>query len=118
MNRPMKSLLRLAILVSLTTLASCLFHGAAKDPGADKTRADLIQVRADLNQLEANPQLSSRVPVALKEAEDAVKDAEGSPRDSALSAHLAYLADRKVQTAKALAEAHIAEDQLKVLQGK
>ena len=118
MNHPMKSLLRIATLASLTILASCLFHSAAKDPGADKTRSDLIQVRADLNQLEANPQLTSRVPVALREAEEAVKEAEGSQRDSALSAHLVYLADRKVQTAKALAEAHVAEDQLKSLQGQ
>ena len=62
--------------------------------------------------------LASRVPVALKEAEEAVTAAEAPQRDAALSAHLVYLADRKVQTAKALAEAHIAEDQLKALQGK
>ena len=111
MNRPMKSLLRIGALASLTTLASCLFHGSVKDPGADK-------VRADLGQLEANPQLASRAPVALKEAEDAVAAAEVPQKDAALSAHLVYLADRKVQTARALAEAHVAEDQLKVLQAK
>ena len=85
--------------------------GTVKDPGADR-------VRADLSQLEANPQLADRAPQALKEAQDAVAAAEVPQKDPALSAHLVYLADRKVQTAKALAEAHIAEDQLKLLRGQ
>jgi len=96
----------------LSTLASCFhFQGAVKDPGADRARADLSQLQAD-------PQLASRAPQALKEAEDAVNAAEVPQKDPALSTHLVYLADRKVQTARALAEAHVAEDQLKALQGR
>ncbi|WP_084183038.1 DUF4398 domain-containing protein [Nevskia soli] len=110
MNRPIRSLLRVGVLLSLTTLASCLFHGSVKDPGADK-------VSAELSQLQADPQLASRAPVALKEAQDAVAAAQVAQKDPAESAHLVYLADRKVQTARALAEARVAEDQLKALQG-
>lgn len=91
----------------LLTLCGCgVFHGAVRDPAAD-------QVRADFNQLQADPQLSSQVPVALHEAEDAVKAAEEPQKDAKLSAHLVYIAQRKVQTARELAEARVAEDQLK-----
>ncbi len=112
MNRPLKLLIRTGGIAALSALASCFhFQGSVKDPGADRASADL-------SQLEADPQLASRAPQALKEAEEAVSAAEVPQKDPALSAHLAYLADRKVQTARALAEARVAEDQLKALQGQ
>ncbi|MFI4981767.1 MAG: DUF4398 domain-containing protein [Nevskiales bacterium] len=104
-------MLRVGVLLSLTTLAACVFHGSVKDPGADKASTELSQLQAD-------PQLASRAPVALKEAQEAVAAAQVAQKDPAESAHLVYLADRKVQTARALAEARVAEDQLKVLQGQ
>ncbi len=91
-------------------LSACFFHGAVKDPGADKARAEL-------SRLEADPQLAGRVPVAIREAEEAVTAAEAPQKDAELSGYLVYIADRKVQTARALAEARIAEDQLKGLSG-
>jgi hypothetical protein len=87
-------------------LAGCLFHGSVKDPAADHAQAALSQLQAD-------PQLSGQAPVALREAEEAVKAAQEPQKDPKLSAHLAYIAERKVQTARELAEARIAEDQLK-----
>ena len=112
MNRSLKLLMRGGGIAALSALASCFhFQGSVKDPGADRARTDLSQLQAD-------PQLASRAPQALKEAEEAVSAAEVPQKDPALSAHLAYLADRKVQTARALAEAHVAEDQLKALQGR
>ena len=110
MNDLMKLSMRGGAIAALLALASC-FHGSVKDPAADR-------VRADLDQLQADPQLASRAPVALKEAQEAVATAEEPQKDPALSAHLVYIADRKVQTARALAEAHVAEDQLKALQGQ
>jgi hypothetical protein len=96
--------------VLLLPLCGCgVFHGSVRDPAVD-------QARAELNQLQADPQLSSQAPVAMREAEDAVKAAEEPQKDAKLSAHLAYLAERKVQTARELAQARIAEDQLKGLQ--
>jgi len=89
-------------------LLSACWHGAVKDPGADKARAELTR-------LEADPQLAGRVPVAIREAEEAVTAAEAPQKDAELSGYLVYIADRKVQTARALAEARIAEDQLKGL---
>ncbi|MBV8063826.1 MAG: DUF4398 domain-containing protein [Nevskia sp.] len=86
------------------------FHDAVKDPGADRARTEL-------SRLEADSALSSRVPVAIREAEEAVSEAEQPRKDPELSSHLSYIADRKVQTARALAEARVAEDQLKGLGG-
>ncbi|MDE0854009.1 MAG: DUF4398 domain-containing protein [Nevskia sp.] len=109
MNPSLKLLVGVAAGVSLS---ACIhYHSAVKDPAADR-------VRAELGQLQADPQLANRAPQALREAEDAVTAAEVPQKDPALSAHLVYLADRKVQTARALAEAQVAEEQLRVLQGK
>jgi hypothetical protein len=107
MNAQPQRLLRSCAFAVLACLTACGF-GTVKDPAADR-------VSADLSQLEADPQLAGRAPHALKEAQDAVAAAEVPQKDPALSAHLVYLADRKVQTARALAEAHVAEDQLKLL---
>lgn len=109
MNPSLKLLVGAAAGVSLS---ACIhYHSAVKDPAADR-------VRAELGQLQADPQLASRAPQALHEAEEAVTAAEVPQKDPALSAHLVYLADRKVQTARALAEAQVAEEQLRMLQGK
>ncbi|MDR3418565.1 MAG: hypothetical protein P4L83_20535 [Nevskia sp.] len=82
-----------------------------RDPGADK-------VRAELASLEADPELASRAGPALKAAEDAVHAADEPQRDPALSKHLVYIAGRKVQTARALAEARVAEDQVNALRSQ
>ena len=109
MNQTLKLLACAAAGASLT---ACIhYHSAVKDPAADR-------VSAELGQLEADPQLANRAPQALKDAQDAVNAAEQPQKDPALSAHLVYIAERKVQTARALAEAQVAEEQLKMLQGQ
>lgn len=96
---------------ALLLLSACgVFHGAVKDPAAD-------QARTELNQLKADPRLANRVPVALKDAEDAVALAEAPQKDAELSGYLSYIAERKVQTARALSEARVAEDQLRGMGG-
>ena len=108
MNRA--STVRCACASLLFLLLSACFHGPVKDPAAG-------QARTELDQLKADPQLSGRVPVALKEAEDAVAAAEAPQKNAELSGYLSYIAERKVQTARALAEARVAEDQLKGMGG-
>jgi outer membrane protein OmpA-like peptidoglycan-associated protein len=49
--------------------------------------------------------------VALKDAEGAVIVAEMTEKDLALAAHRVYIADRKVETARALAQTQAAEQQ-------
>jgi outer membrane protein OmpA-like peptidoglycan-associated protein len=74
------------------------------------------QAREKLMRLQADPNLASRAPVAIKEAEVAVRLAETPQPDKELAASRVYIADRKVDTAVALAQARFAEDQLVVLQ--
>ena len=67
--------------------------------------------RSKLTQLQSDPRLASRAPVAMKDAELAVASAELPQRDAELAAHRNYIADRKVDTARELAETRYAEDQ-------
>lgn len=86
-------------------------RGAAKDPGADQAQSELAGLQAD-------PNLASRAPAAIKEAQDAVSAAEVPQSDPVLASHLAYMAERKVQIARALAESRQAEDQLDSLRAQ
>jgi outer membrane protein OmpA-like peptidoglycan-associated protein len=88
-------------------IAACAAE-ATRDPGA-------ARVRADLSALQTDPKLANRAPVAMQSAEQAVRTAEIPTDDHALGAHRVYLADRKVQTTKALAQAQYAVDQRKAL---
>lgn len=92
----------------LLLLAACAAE-TPRDPGVDR-------VRADYSALQSNPNLASRAPVAMQEADSAVRTAEATaPEDSILATHRIYIADRKVQTAKSLAQAEYAVDQRKAL---
>ena len=68
-------------------------------------------VRNKLIQLQSNPQLAGRASVAMKDAETAVRAAEQPQTDEPLARHLVYIAEREVDTAEALAETALAEDQ-------
>jgi len=69
------------------------------------------EARVKLTQLQSDPNLASRAAVAIKDADAAVRAAEQPEPNKELAAHRVYLADRKVDTAKALAETRFAEDQ-------
>jgi len=69
------------------------------------------EARAMLTQLQADPNLASRAPISMKEAEAAVHLAEQPEADQQLAAYRVYIADRKVETARAEAETKYAEDQ-------
>jgi outer membrane protein OmpA-like peptidoglycan-associated protein len=96
----------ISILFSAMLLAAC---------AGPKVPDEAVQVRNKLSQLQSDPNLASLAPVAIKEAEAAVRRAEEPIDDKALSKHNIYLADRKVDTARALAEARYLEDQRKAL---
>ena len=96
-----KTLIALAV-------SSLLIVGCASTP---KTPNGVAQVRSKLMQLQSAPDLAVRAPVAIKDAEAAVSAAEQVKGDEPLTQHLVFIADRKVDTARALAEAAQAEDQ-------
>jgi outer membrane protein OmpA-like peptidoglycan-associated protein len=73
--------------------------------------AGAVEVRSKLTQLQSNPDLANRASVAIKDADAAVRAAEKPQTDEPLARHLVLIADRKVETAKALAETSFAEDQ-------
>jgi outer membrane protein OmpA-like peptidoglycan-associated protein len=65
--------------------------------------------------LQSDPNLASRAAVAIKDADAAVRAAEQPEADKELAAHRVYLADRKVDTARALAETRFADEQRAVI---
>lgn len=102
---PFRSLIAAAV-------AATLFAGCASVP---KHPAGSAQVRAKLTALQSEPTLANRAPVAIKDAEAAVVVAEMTQKDLVLAAHRVYIADRKVDTARALAQTQFAEEERKTL---
>jgi outer membrane protein OmpA-like peptidoglycan-associated protein len=68
-------------------------------------------VRARLTQLEGNNELASQAPMAMEEARSAVLKAEQSQKDPAVSEHLVFIAERKVDIAEAESQQHYLEEQ-------
>ena len=97
----------IAVAVAASLLAACA-STPEKPIGSE-------QVRAKLTALQADAILADQAPVAIKDAEMAVREAEISQKDLSLAAHRVYIADRKVDTARALAETHAAEVARKAL---
>ena len=91
-----------------TTVASIILAACAVAP----VKPDgATEARAKLTQLQSDPNLATRAPVAMKEADSAVRAAEQPQVDKDLGAYRVYMADRKVDTARAQAETSFAEDQ-------
>ncbi|HYJ41949.1 MAG TPA: OmpA family protein [Steroidobacteraceae bacterium] len=88
--------------VAAVLLASC---------ASTQRPAGSAEVRAKLTALQGDTSLANGAPVAMKDAEGAVVLAEMIEKDLALAAHRVYIADRKVETARALAVTHVAEQQ-------
>lgn len=97
----------LAASVSFALFAGCS-NAPTKPDGAES-------VRNKLAQLQSNRDLATRAPLALRDAEGAVRAAEQPQDEIALGQHLVFLADRKVDKARALAESQLAVEQRKDL---
>ncbi|GAC1624676.1 MAG: hypothetical protein NVS9B10_10910 [Nevskia sp.] len=68
-------------------------------------KAQLAHGRANLIALRADAALAAYVPVEIQDAEQALKSADSSQYDLVSGAHQAYVAEHKVQLARARAEA-------------
>ena len=88
-------------------VTAALAVGCASAP---KKPAGSEQVRAKLTALQNDAALAAKAAVATKDAEAAVGQAEIVQSDLALAAHRVYIADRKVDTARAQAETKAAEE--------
>jgi outer membrane protein OmpA-like peptidoglycan-associated protein len=90
-------------------LALFLVAGCATAPSSPPGSAE---VRSKLTALQSDPKLQSMAPVEIREAESAVAIAEQPVEgDSVLGEHRVYMADRKVEIAKAKAATRYAESQ-------
>lgn len=108
MKKSLADLKKLGVIASVAVLMTA----CASTPKAPEGSAE---VRSKLTRLQSDPQLATRAPVAIKDAEQAVTEAEKPNKDKALAAHRVWIADRKVDTAAAQAEAFFLEDQRKTL---
>jgi OOP family OmpA-OmpF porin len=78
----------------------------------------LEQARLNYMQAQLNPQVSTNAPVALREADQALQKAEQAwkeDKDQQEVQHLAYVAERKTEIARATAEQKIAEAEIQRL---
>lgn len=94
-------------------LATLVAAGCATTPTSPPGAAE---VRRKLDQLEADAALASQAPVAMQDAATAVRLAEQPLANEAdLGAHRVFMADRKVEIARARAQARFAEEQRRTL---
>ena len=79
---------------------------------APKKDLALEQVRAQLNELKSNEELDGYAPLALGEAERALRQAETATGDDTYRIHLIYMADRRIQIARAVAQREQMEEEV------
>lgn len=79
---------------------------------ANTPNTDLLQAREAYNQALSDPQVALNAPVALHEAEQSLSQA-ALAKDKEEVNHLAYVAHRRVELARAEAKTKIAEDSSK-----
>ena len=103
-------------LVRVTLGASLLLLVAACTAAPKKDLA-LEQVRAQLEELKADPELAGYAPLALGEAERALRQAEAATGDTQ-RIHLIYMADRRIQVARAIAQREQLEQELDHLEAE
>jgi len=93
MNLPLK---QISLILLLAILGACA--------AAPKKDLALERVRDDLNNLKSNPELAGYAPQPLGEAERALRIAEQATGNENYRFHLVYMADRRIQIARAMAE--------------
>ena len=78
----------------------------------------LEQVRAQLDELKSDEELAELAPLALGEAERALRQAETATGDDTQRIHLIYMADRRIQIARAVAQREQLEQELATLENE
>lgn len=104
MNQP----LRILLILMLALLSAC-----AAQPKKDLA---LERVRGELTDLKSNPELAGHAPLALGEAERALRKAELATGDDLYRSYLVYMADRRIQIARTMAEREQYEQALNELE--
>ena len=87
---------RIILMLLPVLLAACV--------SAPKKDLALERVRGELDNLKSNPELAGYAPLALGEAERALRKAEMAQGDDIYRSYLVYMADRRIQIARTMAE--------------
>lgn len=85
------------IVILMVVLLSACTAPPKKDLALDR-------VRGELDDLKSNPELAGYAPLAVGEAERALRQAELASGDDLYRAYLVYMADRRIQIARTMAE--------------
>jgi outer membrane protein OmpA-like peptidoglycan-associated protein len=93
MNRPLTRVLTILLILLLSACTA-----------APKKDLALERVRDELDSLKSNPELAGLAPLALGEAERALRSAELASGDDIYRSYLVYMADRRIQIARTMAE--------------
>jgi outer membrane protein OmpA-like peptidoglycan-associated protein len=93
----------LAVIIVAVFLTAC--------GSAPKKDLALEHVRAQLDELKSNEELAGYAPLALGEAERALRQAEAAAGDDTYRIHLIYMADRRIQIARAVAQREQLEEE-------
>src|SRR5210317_387008 len=93
----MKRVLTRILLISLLVLISACTSAPKKDLALER-------VRDELDNLKSNSELAGYAPLALGEAERALRKAEMAQGDDLYRSYLVYMADRRIQIARTMAE--------------
>lgn len=96
-------------------IALLMVVGAAACGTAPKQNLALQQVRMQLDELKSDQELAGYAPLALGEAERALRQAETATGDDTYRIHLVYMADRRIQIARAVAQRAQMEAELQIL---
>jgi outer membrane protein OmpA-like peptidoglycan-associated protein len=99
-----RSYLLIGLLAGLMSLQAACTTAPKKDLA-------LEQVRSQLEELESDPELSGYATLALGEAERALRQAETATGETQ-RIHLIYMADRRIQIARAIAQREQLEQEL------
>ena len=91
-----RSLTRISLMLFLVLLTACV--------AAPKKDLALERVRDELDNLKSNPELAGYAPLAVGEAERALRAAELAAGDDVYRSYLVYMADRRIQVARTMAE--------------
>lgn len=83
---------------------------------APKKDLALEKVKAQLQELQSNEQLEGYASLALGEAKRALRQAESTSGDKTYRIHLIYMADRRIQIARATAQHEQMEDEFNRLE--
>jgi len=91
-----RTLTQITLVLMLVLLSACV--------AAPKKDLALDRVSGELADLKSNPELAGYAPLAVGEAERALRKAEMATGDDLYRSYLVYMADRRIQIARTMAE--------------